>query len=371
MFSQAFAQESPDEAKRRAALEAERRALEERKLREQDEARRQEMDEAKRKAELERARKDESGKSQPQAQFTSTLIGTVANEQGIAIGNCEIHVFYDSMKTAGESRSVPQPASVQAGRSNADGSFRVDFTVIAIAGLATLKLGIHVLSNDYLPGPQLDLEARAGGKHDGLAIVLRAGAEVSGRVTDTSGAPLANTLVRAIRDTGLERAAGKQSPVEQTREARTDRNGNYAIKGLHAGKFEVSTECTGWGSTDYTPKLELADRAAKTGFDFKLPKVTALFANVKLSDGATKPVRVQVLFADKERQGSVASGVIENGRLAVETGNTGKWTIEIVAKDYKSSGPIEVDLTENQHHELGEIKLTRKSAEDYPQLPND
>lgn len=366
----ALAQESPEEAKRRAALEAERRALEERKVRERDEAQARAMEEAKRKAEAER-RAAESGKDAPQAQFRVTLAGTVANEQGIKVGGGEVLVTYDSSVAGGHLRMVPRPETVSAGRLGADGVFRVEFAIQAVASLKSLRLGISVAHPDYLPGPQLELDAAAGSSQENLVVTLRAGAEVSGRVTEESGAPLAGVLVSAVRDTGLEKAAGKQPLIEQTRQVRTDSNGNYTIKGLHAGTYVVHTERAGWGSADYTPSLALKDREAKAGFDFKLPRVTALFAKVTLSDGATGPIRVQVRFTNGENQGLVSNGVIENGRLVVETANTGAWTIEIVSDDYRPSAAMQVEIAENKHHDLGEIALTRKAKEDYPELPND
>lgn len=369
-FTTSLAQESPEEAKRRAAIEAERRALEERKLREKDEAAARAMEEAKRKAEAER-RAAQSGKDAPQAQFRVTLAGTVANEQGIKVGGGEILVQYNSTAASGEPVTVAVPATISAGKVGADGVFRAEFVVQAVAHVKSLALGISVTHADYLPGPQLVLDAERGSEHTGLALTLRAGAEVSGRVIEDSGAPLAGVLVRAVRDTGLEKAAGKQPLVEQTREVRTDRNGNYTIKGLHPGSYEVSTLRTGWGSADYTPKLELKERQAKPGFDFKLPRVTALFAKVTLSDGGTGTLRVQVRFANGEKQGLVSNGVIENGQLVVETANTGAWTIEIVSDDYLATAPTEVEIVENKHHDLGEITLTRKAKEDYPELPND
>lgn len=367
VFSTAMAQESPDEAKRRAALEAEKRAAQER---DKDEARAREVEETKRKAEAER-RAAESGKDAPQAEFRVTLAGTVSNEQGLRIGGAEVQVTYDSSLAGGHLRMVPRPETVVVGRVAADGTFRVEFGIKAVKGLNSLRLGVSIDHADYLPGPQLEFDAAADSVHDALAVTLRKGAEISGRVTDEGGAPLADTLVSAVRDTSVERASGTRKPLEQTREVRTDKQGIYAIRGLHAGQFVVSTQRVGWGSADYTPTLELKERAVKTGFDFKLPKVTALFAKVELSDNASGPVKVTVRFTSGENHGHVANGVIDNGRLAVETANTGTWTIEILADGYRPSAPMEVEIAENQHLELGEITLIRMTKEDYPELPND
>jgi hypothetical protein len=78
-----------------------------------------------------------------------------------------------------------------------------------------------------------------------------AGATVNGRVTDSSGNPVANTIV-VIRN----------SVTGASTEAQTDAAGMYSVPGLAAGDYEVSASAEGIGSN--ASKITLAAASQQT-----------------------------------------------------------------------------------------------------------
>lgn len=95
----------------------------------------------------------------------------------------------------------------------------------------------------------------------GSAAAQVASATISGKVTDSAGAAVANATVTV-----------KNSSGGQTVEAQTDSSGAYSVKNLVPGDYEVSVSAPGFSSK--TNNVTVAQSASQTA-DFSLEKAAA------------------------------------------------------------------------------------------------
>lgn len=103
----------------------------------------------------------------------------------------------------------------------------------------------------------------------GPAMAQIASATISGKVTDSAGAALANAAVTV-----------KNSSSGQSIEAQTDSSGAYSVKNLVPGDYEVSVSAPGFSSK--TNNVTVTQAATQT-LDFSLEKAAAS-ASPSLSD---------------------------------------------------------------------------------------
>jgi protocatechuate 3,4-dioxygenase beta subunit len=212
-----------------------------------------------------------------------------------------------------------------------------------------------------------------------LEIDLRVGASLSGRISDAQG-PVAEATVQAYSE---------GSPSEHWRQATTDANGNYRIRGLATGRV--------WVTANAEHHVELPKTSAMlsgtetTTLDLVLERAALVTGSVVDPDG--KPVsKAKVSMNEKEKKGySSPSAVTKpDGTFSLDRVPAGPLALKITADDFlegsqttnaPASG-IQITLrrgatvsgivTETGGTAVAKasIEVKLKDAEDYPRWGN-
>lgn len=131
----------------------------------------------------------------------------------------------------------------------------------------------------------LDSVPVASGQSLPLDLDVARGAELSGRVTDEAGAPVAGVVVRVDRSIFV-RGPGSVEP-------KTDDQGRWKVAGLGADVHRVGFVKEGYVS-GLVVDLELADGASKGGVDLVLTRGRSIRGVVTWADGTPAPeVRIE------------------------------------------------------------------------------
>ncbi|HEX4998335.1 MAG TPA: carboxypeptidase-like regulatory domain-containing protein [Terriglobia bacterium] len=96
----------------------------------------------------------------------------------------------------------------------------------------------------WLNGPGQPVSLTAGQALSGLDIPMMAATTISGRVTDSRGAPAVNVQVSALKVS----YQGLQRVLRTVQEARTNQDGEYRLFWLTPGRYYVAAVATGWNT---------------------------------------------------------------------------------------------------------------------------
>lgn len=118
-----------------------------------------------------------------------------------------------------------------------DGRFRLDRLKAGEYQVATKAPGFILQSRDEAYGRGVILTVEEGEVIEGLNLTLRRGGVITGRVTDTNGAPVVETYVRISKLN--EKGQAGNSYYTDTDQFSTDDRGIYRIYGLPAGRYRV------------------------------------------------------------------------------------------------------------------------------------
>lgn len=125
----------------------------------------------------------------------------------------------------------------------------------------------------------------------GPAVAQIASATISGKVSDTSGAAVADATVTI-----------KNATTGESAHAQTDSTGTYAVKNLIPGDYELTVSAPGFASK--TSKITVTQSTAQTA-DFSLEKTAT---------GAAEPSLSELGFPTNETQGNAAEQARLNKR---------------------------------------------------------
>jgi len=168
-------------------------------------------------------------------QRTATVSGQVTLN-GEPLGGVTIRLFPDRMAASGDPRSPLQAVTDE------HGNYR-------ITGIVAGSYQVSVLPNEFLitGGPQSSLETKMvsvleGDKVDRFDLVLKRGAVITGRVTDSSGRPLSRVRIELtkIGDDGKPQPFPFNHPAVKM----TDEQGVYRIIRVPDGRYLVSAGIT-------------------------------------------------------------------------------------------------------------------------------
>jgi hypothetical protein len=263
--------------------------------------------------------------------------GKVVDLEGKPIRGVSLLAFEgESEKESRGFRSSPAGIPGGAGSSKEDGSFEVD----GLTAGAEYRLRAEHPHWQILDVPGLD--ARAGGGHDELDLVLEPAAWVSGVVVDASGAPVAGA--RVLRP-GEESEASEEEewwfrlfrmtfPKETAKEASlTDVRGRFVLGSLREGSVRVVAQADGYFDGNVTTE-SLVTGKETPGLKIVLEVATAWVEGETVDDQG-KPVAGAAVSATSD----------EGGRSAATSDAAGKWKLSRV----RSRGPVNVSASREGH----------------------
>lgn len=166
---------------------------------------------------------------------------------------------------------------------------RPDLTVTVSVDVPTLAPG---------RSEALDLQP---GTRTNCPIPLSAGGGIVGRVVDEAGMPVAGATLRASGQRGM--MFGGRSP---SREAVSDGDGAYELRGLAAGAYSVSASLEDWRGGKTDERVEVEDGMTRTGTVITMVRGLEISGRVLMPDGspaARVPVRLE-----QARSGGAAEG---------------------------------------------------------------
>jgi protocatechuate 3,4-dioxygenase beta subunit len=348
-----LAQETPEEAKRRAAMEAERKAEDEKRKAIEGEIRRKEA-------------QGNGGTESPWDSLSATISGRVADALGVPVAGATITASWDQAKAEAETGAA-RMLSQEVGLSEDDGTFRFICTVKLFKAVTSLDLTFTATHLDHLAseGKLFTLERNAEVKD--LALSLRRAASISGRVTDSGGRPLPNaTVIASGTDSSLQKGRPKEASL--TRRTQTDGSGGYTVKGLVVGDYLLVAECPGYKQAAPVRKTGVRAGSAEQADDLAMVIMTAIVGKIsvdEMSDYRTGDCS----FYEGETCVKVCSLIVNDDKtFTIVDPPVGTFDMSIRWWRYASVKRTSVTTNEDQHTDVGLVEVEEQPRED---LPND
>ncbi len=288
-----------------------------------------------------------AGESEPARSRRGSISGRVADSWGRPIDGA---IVYRIASDAALLNFVDDAFRV---RTDAEGKWRLPVGTDVITDLGAAKLG-------YRPALMTDVSLVAGEVREGVDFVLGEGAQISGRVTEPGGKPIAGVRVSASRDAQVFGRAGNdiflpgRSLIDRVDvDAETDDKGVYAIRGLAADvEFRVAPSSDS-GQLLYEPESgdERRVRTPAEGVDFVLIRSVGVTVHVVDAASGSPIPSFQVTLARQsvQRPSSTSAGVNESldGTLKIDRHLApGPYLLTVSAVDYEPCVGQEADLSD-------------------------
>lgn len=266
----------------------------------------------------------------------ATVRGRVVNEQGESVVDAELKLF--ESWGGGEETSMWEDWSLRhlKAKTGQDGSFKISGIAPQPWSQRTLRVRHPLYADAFERGIKL------AKKDDEIfvAITLRAGGAISGRVTDDQNRPLAGARVELrARNTyegyqETENELGEQTWKETNLTvAGSDAEGAFAFANLSEGRYELRVEAKGW-STGYRGDLKLSKGGRLEGLQITLEKGEPLKGYVV--DGEEKPLAgANVHVSTKNGNASAVSGA--DGTFQIDTIPKGPYDVSASAVGFAST----------------------------------
>ncbi len=240
-----------------------------------------------------------------------------------------------------------------------------------LRGLSLGKLCIVAESDGYAPATSEPIVFEDGDEHVGLALVLRRGSSIAGRVTWPDGTPAAKCSVHAqVHDPDAKDFEVWEQLNDTGIASKTDADGRFTIVGLGKGPFRVraqaeriETASTATAIEASAPKSDAAaapkklswraeaDRVPPNATDVALVLAPPFSISGRVVDDVGAPVKNfnvhatryegdQDIFRDQTGQ----SFATEDGRFEFERLHVGEWKLVVDATDNAQSDPQRIKL---------------------------
>jgi len=208
----------------------------------------------------------------------------------------------------------PAPARTLA--SDAKGLFRLD-------GVAPGSYVAVAFAEGFAPVASAPFVVRSGAETDGIAITLRPGVPVNGRVTGRDG-PVDGALVVATTGFG--------ETVHKVAMTYTTRTGEFALRSL-TGKVTLTVSAAGYGDVERTITLDdTPPTRAHPPEDFALViEDGQLRGQVLAPDGGVAGVVAMRVLEGPSRRGTVSD---PRGQFALDRVASGSYVVELTSADY-------------------------------------
>jgi hypothetical protein len=222
-----------------------------------------------------------------------------------------------------------------------DSSGRFTFKDIAVGSyrLRAQRNGFFGLLANGNTAPMLTTQvATSAAQPDAtVEILLLAGSAVTGRVTDSTGRPVADARVSAVR----LRYAGSEVSIAASTNAVTDAAGNYRIFGIEPGEHYLRAAT---GRSAARPTIPQTVTYFPSGRDYSegtlLPASpgSEVIANIQLVEGNRRVASGRLVNPDPTAIGQVAFVSIAQGPSAIDNA---EWSA--VQRDIPADGTFQVE----------------------------
>lgn len=234
-----------------------------------------------------------------------------------------------------------------------------------LRGLPEEALRIQVTATGYLP-QRLRVNLSGSRKEARLEVELAEGAEVYGRVTDTTGEPVVAARVKLFRVYGSSWMHEDWSTRHI--EAFTDELGRYSMNGLHARKNAEYAVGARRGEEPFTlvKDVRIQDPEDRVRADIVVRPGGSVAGRVTDQEGA--PVggarvvlrRINAWESGKDsRKSWVVCGTGEDGRYAFRGVAEGKYRIRVEARGYSTGYKNNVEVVGSSDRYGVDIKLEK------------
>ncbi|MCY3971192.1 MAG: carboxypeptidase regulatory-like domain-containing protein [Acidobacteria bacterium] len=180
------------------------------------------------------------------------VAGVVTDHQGRPLADAEVTITVSTGAPGGSSSS---PASSRGASTDPRGRFKIS----ALPHGPAMLVATHA---DYRDGVR---EFTIGPEPNEVSLALKPGLKIAGSIRSSSGAAIPLAWIVAIPDLFADRWPGSSGMVE----AQADRNGDYRLKGLNAGVYELTVSAEGYAKSDVDETVRLDERSA-VGVDIVL-----------------------------------------------------------------------------------------------------
>jgi hypothetical protein len=231
-------------------------------------------------------------------QAGATIAGAVVDERGAAIPRAEVTLASNAIDaTAAETLAIT---------TDADGLFE-------LGDLAPGSMRVRASDGEHAPAEAV-VELPAGGRRDGVTLVLTRGGAIRGVVT---GAPPAGVAVVAV-------PAGAPATSPSATRGTVDRTGQFQLRGLAAGHYEVLATVGSASSPRVATDVEAGAVAA---VELAMPPPLAIAGVVVDSEGAGV-ARARVVAAAEDGRSSLRTVTAdEDGRFTIADLDAGAYRV--------------------------------------------
>lgn len=181
------------------------------------------------------------------------VAGVVTDRQGRPLADAEVTI---TVSTGAPGRSSSSPASSRGASTDPRGRFKIPELPPGPATLVATHAEYRDTVREFAIGPE-PIE---------VSLALEPGLEIAGSIRSSSGEAIPLAWIAAIPgDLFAGRWPGSSGMVE----AQADRNGDYRLKGLNAGVYELTVSAEGYAKSDVDETVRLDERSA-AGVDIVL-----------------------------------------------------------------------------------------------------
>ena len=212
-------------------------------------------------------------------------------------------------------------------RTDAEGRYR-------IGGLPPGLVQVRAEHPDFV-GPAR--EATIGAGETRLDLELRRGLEISGRVVDEAGAPVAGAEVMLTSDTW----SGYRPPT------RTGDDGAFRLRGVEPGTWRLMVTKDDLAQLEPDTRYEVAD-APLVGIEVRMTAGAAIAGTVRGLDLADV-ARLRLFAMSEERKGMPRTGVVDfEGGYRIEGVGPGRWRVVAMLGEGEGMASGEAELAPGQ-----------------------
>ncbi|MEM1202795.1 MAG: carboxypeptidase-like regulatory domain-containing protein [Acidobacteriota bacterium] len=257
----------------------------------------------------------------------STVSGRVVDEAGDGVTRARVSL-QDEGASSGPGFSRRGPSAW----TDPEGFFRVE-------GLEPGIRRLRVQGEGFIPAERAGIEISKGVDLEGVEVVLKRGATVSGRVTAKGGDPVPEAMIRVASAGG--RSMGRAGFLNS---ARTDADGRYQLGGVEPGRRTLEVYHSEFGRAAETLEVR-ADAGNRQ--DFTLGAQGTTVSGVVIDpDGSPLPGANLSLVPSAAARASGVAGLSDaEGRFEIEGVRDGQYRLLAAHADFavsESEDPIEV-----------------------------
>lgn len=291
------------------------------------------------------------------------LSGTVSDYSGMPLANAHVFASYSDESVNKDRSRRNALRSMRVGTTDETGAWSGNFMPPAEGDSVTIS--IYATHEAHMNGEHISKTVTPGESYDSIALGLKQGASITGRVVDQDFNPIAGARVMAYAaGEVMEGSKGGRKRVSAYKYATSDENGNFILGGLEEGTYRVTGTANGFRTGSDMPEITISSGApTQLGTDVVLNRMTAV--KVKLICAERQPAGyASATFYDANGKSRRSGGSIDkDGNLLLSNVLDSAVEFEITVAGYESTGRISLTVYANTHNDAGEVALTWNGQE--------